>query len=137
MLKQLSNWLKDHQDLIVYLILGVATTAVNFIVYYPLLNIYNCPAFVSNIVAWTVAVLFAFVTNKIFAFKSKLWTLKVVLSEMGKFVACRILSGAVETLFLALTVDLLVWNGNVMKVLISILVIIMNYIASKFFVFRK
>lgn len=137
MRKQLSEWLKSHHDLIVYLILGVATTVVNFAVYYPLLNICHFSATVSNIVAWSVAVIFAFITNKIFAFNSKTWLTKVVLPEFGKFVACRVASGALETIFLTLTVDILFWNGNIMKLLISVIVVIVNYIASKYFVFKK
>lgn len=124
-------------DLIVYLILGVATTAVNFAVYYPLLNICGFSATVSNVIAWLVSVLFAFLTNKPFAFKSMDWSLKVSMPEFIKFLGCRIGSGAFETAYLAITVDILQWNGNIMKLLASIVVVTLNYIASKYFVFKN
>lgn len=137
MLKRLINMLKKHQDVLIYLVLGVATTAVNFAVYYPLLNVCKLSATVSNVIAWVVSVLFAFVTNKPLAFKSTDWSMGVTLPELIKFVGCRIGSGVLETGFLALTVDLLLWNGNIMKILISVVVVLANYIASKYFVFHK
>ena len=65
------------------------------------------------------------------------WSAKVVWPELVKFVGCRIGSGAVETAILLLTVDVLGWNGNVWKLITSVLVVILNYVASKLIVFRK
>lgn len=137
MLNKAHELLRKHRDLIIYLILGAATTAVNFAVYYPLLNILRLSATVSNVVAWVVSVLFAFVTNKPLAFKSMDWSAKVTLPEFVKFVGCRLGSGALETLFLTITVDVLSWNGNIMKLFISVIVVIANYVASKYFVFQR
>jgi putative flippase GtrA len=135
--KKLKELLIKHNDLIVYLILGVLTTLVNYAVYFPLHNLLSLSASVSNVFAWLVSVLFAFLTNKPLAFKSMDWSLKVTVPEFTKFVGCRVGSGLLETLFLMLTVDLLVWNGNIMKLIISVAVVLINYFASKFFVFRK
>ena len=135
--KKLKELLIKHNDLIVYLILGVLTTLVNYAVYFPLHNLLSLSASVSNVFAWLVSVLFAFLTNKPLAFKSTDWSLKVTVPEFIKFVGCRVGSGLLETLFLLLTVDLLVWNGNIMKLIISVAVVLINYFASKFFVFRK
>lgn len=137
MLNKLYELLRKYRDLIIYLLLGVGTTAVNFAVYYPLLNICGFSATVSNVVAWFASVLFAFATNKPLAFKSTDWSLRVTLPELIKFLGCRVGSGIFETLFLAITVDILLWNGNIMKILVSVFVVIANYIASKYFVFRK
>ena len=137
MLKTLTDVFKKHRDVFVYLLLGVATTAVNFIVYYPLLNLLRLTATVSNLIAWSVAVIFAFFTNKPLAFKSTNWSAAVTVSEFLKFVGCRIASGILETAFLAITVDILLCNGNVMKLIISVFVVVANYIASKYFVFHK
>ena len=135
--KKLRELLIKYNDLIVYLILGVLTTLVNYAVYFPLHNILSWSASVSNVIAWSVSVLFAFVTNKPLAFKSREWSLNVTIPEFAKFVGCRVGSGLLETAFLMLTVDFLLWNGNIMKLLISIAVVLINYFASKFFVFRK
>ena len=63
--------------------------------------------------------------------------MKTVIPELTKFVGCRIASGAMETVILFIAVDLLHWNGNVWKLLTSVLVVILNYFASKLLVFRK
>lgn len=137
MLYKAYELLRRYRELIIYLALGAATTAVNFAIYYPLLNIVKCSAGTSNIVAWIVSVLFAFVTNKPFAFKSMDWSVKVTLPEFIKFVGCRVCSGLIETMFLVVTVDVFLWNGNIMKLIISVVVVIANYIASKYLVFHK
>ena len=137
MRNELIEQLRKHRVLIIYLVLGAATTAVNFAIYYPLLNIAMCSVTVSNVVAWIVSVLFAFLTNKPLAFKSMDWSAKVAFPEFIKFVGCRLGSGVFETLFLAITVDVLLWNGNIMKLLVSVVVVITNYVASKFFIFHK
>ncbi len=86
---------------------------------------------------WVVAVAFAYLTNKPFVFQSHDWSCKTVVPELTKFVSCRIASGAMETGILFLTVDLLHWNGNVWKLVTQVLVVVLNYMASKLLVFRK
>ena len=130
-------WLRRKHELIVYLILGVATTVVNFLIYYPLYNYLCLSATLSNAIAWCVSVLFAFCTNKPLAFRSTDWSYPVVFSELVKFIGCRIGSGLFETLLLWFTVDLLLWNGNIMKLIASVFVVLSNYFASKYLVFRK
>lgn len=128
---------KTHWDVVIYLIFGVLTTVVNYLVYLPLYNLMGISATLSNIAAWVAAVAFAFVTNKPFVFQSHDWSGKTVLPELGKFVSCRVASGAMETAIIFLTVDLMHWNGNIWKLITSALVVILNYFASKLLVFRK
>ena len=129
--------IRKHYDILAYLFFGVLTTAVNYIVYLPCYNLMHFSAAVSNVIAWVVAVAFAYLTNKPFVFKSHDWSPGTVVPELTKFVTCRIGSGAMETAIIFLTVDLLHWNGNVMKLITSVLVVIVNYAASKLVVFRK
>ena len=126
-----------YSDVLVYLFFGVLTTAVNYLVYLPCFNLLQLSAAVSNVIAWVVAVAFAYLTNKPFVFKSYDWSTKTVLPELTKFVGSRLLSGAMETTIIYVTVDLLCWNGNVMKLLTSVAVVVFNYIASKLLVFKK
>ena len=91
----------------------------------------------SNVAAWVVSVAFAFLTNKPFVFRSHDWSLSTVLPELGKFVGCRLGSGAMETAIIFVTVDLFRWNGNWVKLVVSVLVVIANYAASKWLVFRE
>ena len=126
-----------YWDILSYLFFGVLTTAVNYLVYLPCYNWLHLSASISNVIAWVVAVAFAYVTNKPFVFKSHDWSWKTVGPELTKFVGCRIGSGLLETVILFVTVDCLVWNGNVWKLVTSVLVVLLNYVASKLLVFRK
>lgn len=137
MISFVRNLVKKHWDIITYLFFGVLTTAVNYIVYLPLYNWLHLSATLSNCVAWVAAVAFAYLTNKPFVFKSHDWSAQTVLPELAKFVGCRLGSGIAETAILFLTVDILSLNGNVMKLITSVLVVVLNYIGSKLLVFRK
>ena len=129
--------IEKYWDIISYLFFGVLTTAINYVVYLPCYNLLGLSAAVSNAIAWVVAVAFAYLTNKPFVFKSHDWSMKTVVPELTKFVACRVGSGVLETGLLLVCVDLLGWDGNVMKLVTSILVVILNYIGSKLLVFKK
>ena len=137
MLKKIYAMIRAHVDLIIYLIFGVLTTVVNYAVYLPCLNLWGFSAAWSNVIAWSVAVIFAYLTNKPFVFRSLDWSLGTVIPEAAKFIGTRIGSGGMETLILFLSVDVLGWNGNLWKIVTSVLVVILNYVGSKFFVFRK
>lgn len=137
MYQKMRSLLVRHWDIISYLVFGVLTTVVNYLVYLPCYNLLGLSAAVSNVIAWAVAVLFAYVTNKPFVFRSHDWSLQTVIPEFARFVGCRVASGGAETLILLLTVDILGWNGNLWKLLVSVLVVIANYFGSKLLVFKK
>ena len=136
-MERIKALLRKYQDVLSYLFFGVLTTAVNYLVYLPCYNLLGFSASVSNVIAWAAAVLFAFLTNKPFVFKSHDWSAQTVLPELAKFVSCRIGSGVLETVIIFVTVDWLGGNGNWMKLATSVLVVILNYFASKLLVFRK
>ena len=131
------NFVRKHWDILSYLFFGGLTTLVNFVVYYPCYNWLAMSATVSNVIAWVVAVAFAYLTNKPFVFQSHDWSWKTIGPELTKFVGCRIGSGLLETAAIFLTVDLLCWNGNVMKLVLAVVVVILNYLGSKLLVFKK
>ena len=136
MLLKIKKLLEKYRSEIIYLIFGVLTTLVNYIVYIPCLH-YLHSASVSNSIAWVFAVIFAYLTNKPFVFRSHDWSAKVVFPELAKFISCRLASGVLETAILFVTVDCLHWNGNIWKLITQILVVIFNYVGSKLLVFRK
>ena len=129
--------LKKYEEVISYLFFGGLTTVVNYLVYLPCYNLLQISGAVSNVIAWVAAVAFAYLTNKPFVFKSHDWSAKTVLPELTKFVSCRVGSGLLETAIIFVTVDCLSWNGNIIKIVTSVLVVVLNYIASKLVVFRK
>lgn len=136
-MKRIFNLIVKYQSILVYLIFGILTTLVNYLVFFPLFNWLHWSATLSNIIAWAAAVLFAFFTNKPFVFKSNDWSLNTVLNEATKFVGCRVGSGALETVIVWLMVDILNLNGNWTKIAVSFIVVVLNYISSKLLVFKK
>lgn len=137
MIQKLRSIIVKYWDILTYLVFGVLTTVVNYAVYLPVYNFCGISAAVSNMIAWVVAVAFAFLTNKPFVFHSHDWSAQTVLPELTKFVSCRIASGVLETVILFLSVDCMNWNGNIWKLVTQVLVIIINYVGSKLLVFRK
>lgn len=137
MLKKLKSLIETHNDILTYLVFGVLTTVVNYLVYLPCYNLLQLSASVSNAIAWVAAVAFAYLTNKPFVFKSHDWSAKTVLPELARFLGCRIGSGVAETVILLLTVDILGWDGNIWKLATSVLVVLLNYVGSKLIVFKK
>ena len=137
MFQKLWSLVKRHYDILAYLFFGGLTTVVNYLVYLPCYNLLHLSAAVSNGIAWVFAVAFAYLTNKPFVFKSHDWSAKTVLPELAKFVGCRIGSGLAETAILFVFVDLLQFNGNIWKLITSVLVVVLNYFASKLLVFKK
>lgn len=137
MVEKIKTLVQKHWDIISYLFFGGLTTVVNYLVYLPCYNWLGLSATVSNVIAWVAAVAFAYLTNKPFVFRSYDWSWKTVGPELVKFVGCRVGSGLLETAALFLTVDCLHWNGNVMKLILSVAVVILNYVGSKLLVFKK
>lgn len=137
MIQKIRALIEKYWDILIYLVFGVLTTVVNYAVYLPVYNFCGISAAVSNMIAWVVAVIFAFLTNKPFVFHSHDWSVKTVVPELIKFVSCRLASGVMETVILFLAVDLMDWNGNIWKLITQVLVIIINYVGSKLLVFRK
>lgn len=136
-MKWLQSLLSKHKAALTYLFFGVLTSLVDFLVFIPLHKLLGISATVSNTVAWIAAVLFAFFTNKLFVFQSKNCSAKSLLREFWKFSLCRIGTFLLEEAFLFITSDVLSYDGLVMKLVISVVVVIINYFGSKFFVFKK
>ncbi len=136
-MKRVRELIVKYWDVLAYLIFGVLTTVVNYLVYLPFHLMLGMPASVANAVAWAAAVAFAYLTNKPFVFRSHDWSAKTVVPELAKFVGCRVASGLIESGILLVTVDLLGWNGAIWKLVTSVLVVILNYIGSKLMVFTK
>lgn len=128
-----------NYEMITYIAAGVLTTAVNYVVYFlmPRFGENGADIVLANVTAWIAAVVFAFFVNKIFVFDSPGWDRKTFFREFFSFVSCRLLSLGLETLFLYVTVTLLKWNEPLCKIVSNIFVLVINYIASKFFIFKK
>ena len=121
-----------------YLIFGVLTTLINLLTYYVVTStILDASKAVelqiANVIAWFVAVIFAFVTNKRFVFESS----NDAKREFPKFIGARIVTLLMDMLIMFVGVSLLSFNHKIMKLFSEVIVIVSNYIFSKLFVFKK
>ena len=126
-----------YKEIINYLIFGVLTTIVNFVVYIIFARLLHTNETISNAIAWIISVLFAYITNKIYVFDSKEKKLNRIIKEIIAFFGCRAFSGAVDIGSFYLLVNKMGVNDIISKVLIAILVVILNYIFSKLLIFKK
>ena len=153
MLKRL---LCKYREIISYLFWGVMTTVVSWVTYSIFVSIFHTAAEISvlkfsfsldialaNILSWICAVSFAFITNKMFVFRSKSWRPHTAWPELWKFVSARLVTGIIEIIAVPALVgfgldqEIFGISGSWAKVIVSVVVIILNYIFSKLFVFRK
>ena len=129
--------LEKYRGLILYVVFGVLTTAINIAVYALCYRVLRLPNVPSNVIAWILAVLFAFVTNKLYVFESKSLERGTVLRELLSFVGARLATGLLDLAVMFVGVDLLHGPDLVIKVASNVIVIILNYVFSKLIVFRK
>ena len=125
-----------NRETISYLIVGVLTTGVGFGSYAAALYA-GFGIIAANTFSHVLAVIFAYITNKAFVFRSLDWSIKNILKEFGKFGSARIISYVLETALLVYLVDILGFHALITRMFTMTLVVIGNYIFSKFIVFKK
>ena len=126
-----------YKSIIAYLIFGVLTTLINWGSYFLCYNIVQIPNVPSTIIAWILAVAFAFITNKIWVFGSKSFNGKVLLHEIWTFLAARLITGILDVVIMYFAVDVFAMNSTVWKLISNIIVIVLNYIFSRLIIFKK
>ena len=136
-MEKLKRLWKRHKELILYVFFGGCTTLINIISYFACRELMHLPVVPADVLAWLVSVIFAYVTNKLFVFESKSWRLMLVLKEGAAFLAARVFSLGVDVAMLYVTVTVLGWWELPMKILANVVVIVINYIFSKWIIFRK
>ncbi len=125
-----------YREIIMYLIFGVLTTVVSFVSYYALLYL-GLHYLAAQIVSWVLAVAFAFAVNKLFVFEDKTESAQGLFYQMAGFVLVRLGSGVLETGLLWLAVGVASISEHIAKIPVAVLTVILNYIASKLFIFKK
>jgi len=126
-----------YKDIILYLLFGGCTTLVNVISYWICAHMLSIGVMPSTVIAWILAVLFAYVTNRKWVFHSEANGTNEILGEMAKFFGARIATGIVDWACMYIFVDVLGLNDVIIKILSNIVVIILNYVASKLIIFKK
>lgn len=130
---ELDNLYKKYKEVIDYIIVGALTTFVSIASYWVLRLIIN-NYMINTIISWICAVLFAYFANRKYVFRSKS---DKILDEFSKFVGCRILTLGMEIVLMYVFVSLFKINDMIAKIILQVIILILNYVFSKFFVFVK
>ena len=136
-MKKLIELYKKYSEIINYLIVGVLTTIVSIVIYAVFTKLFNVNYMISNIISWIGSVSFAYITNKIFVFKSKCDNEKDVLIEVYQFFKYRVFSLLIDILLMYVFVEVIQIDDMISKVIVQFIVVALNYIFSKLFVFKK
>lgn len=128
---------EKYKDTIPYLFFGVCTTFVNVIVYWICAYLMALNVMTSTIIAWITAVLFAYLTNRKWVFRSEAKTTKDIAKEIISFFGCRLATGVFDWLCMFVFVTRMGWNDVFIKFISNVIVIVLNYVASKFLIFKK
>lgn len=123
-----------YKELIMYGIFGVGATVINIVVFF-LCRKVGLALVPANSFAWVVAFIFAFITNKLWVFESKEWKGQTAVKEMLGFLTARLTTLFLDIFLMWLLVDMLAINDILSKIVVNIVVIAVNYVASKFLIF--
>jgi len=125
-----------NRETISYLIFGVITTGINIGIY-RLCTTVHIVYWLSTIIAWVIALIFAFVTNKIFVFESTNMQPVLVFKEAISFVAARLVSGLCDLGFMIFAVEIIHMDDFIAKIITNVFVVVINYLFSKLVIFKK
>ena len=139
MIKKIKEMYKKYEEIILYLIIGGLTTLVNILVYYLVTHSFLNPndkieLQIAEVISWVVAVLFAYYTNRKYVFKKNN---KANIKEATSFFSSRLTTLLIEMLIMYIFVSELKFDDKIIKIIAQVVVIILNYVFSKFFVFKK
>lgn len=147
---------KKYKEIITYIIFGVLTTVVSWGSYTVFVEMLSMKVFVGNLLSWVCAIVFAYITNKLWVFESKSWKPSVIGKEIVTFVASRGVTGVIEIVCVPLlaktgfdnlfygilekmniSIGILFTDGIYSKIFLSVVVVILNYFFSKFIIFKN
>lgn len=138
-MKKIKEMLKKYEEITHYLVVGVLTTIVSLASYFVCVHTFldstnGVEIQIANVISWILAVSFAYITNRIFVFKSKS---KNYLKEITSFCASRVLTLLMDMVIMFVFVTLLKRSDTIGKLISQVVVTVANYIFSKLFVFRQ
>lgn len=137
-MKKIKELYIKYKEVIKYLLFGGLSTVVNFISYFIAAKIFGIDEVISSGISWFCAVLFAYITNKLFVFESKTDGVKATIREAISFFLARVVSGILcDVGTFALMVKVFNINDIISKIVTQIMVVVVNYIFSKLIIFKK
>lgn len=132
-----SKLIRRYQEIILYLFFGALTVAVNTICYELAYEYIGWSNLASTLIAWLIAVIFAFFTNKNFVFQQQKQTSGQKNREFLSFISCRAATGVLDVLIMLVAVDVHHGNSMLWKTISNVVVIVINYVASKYLIFKR
>ncbi len=128
---------QKHKEVLLYLFFGGLAVFLNLALFVLFTKRFGWGALFANVVDWVICVLFQFITNKTWVFDAETDSAKGFWAQLAGFFSGRLLTLGVEELMLFVFIDRLHWNSLLVKLIAQIVVIVSNYVISKFFVFKK
>ena len=130
------DFINKYREYIAYIFWGGITTLVNIVSYWLSYNVLHFSNVFSTFIAWIIAVSVAFISNKLWVFKNQNTSWLTNLKELSLFLGFRFISEIFELVIMYWAVDLMNMNGVIWKITTNIIVMILNYIFSKFYIFK-
>lgn len=137
MMNQIKQMFARYKEIILYGFFGLGATFINIFSFFLLRQTVGAGLMVSNVLAWILAFIFAFITNKLWVFESKDWHGRTAAKEMTDFLAVRLATLALDIFCMWLAVHALHINEVISKIVVNMIVIVLNYAASRLWVFKN
>lgn len=128
--------IQNCKDIAPYIVFGILTTIVNIVVYCILVHVLGFKVLCGTVFAWVISVLFAYLTNRKWVFESVTSTKYEIIKELISFFTCRLMTGVLDWICMFVFVDLLNCRDLMIKIIANFIVVICNYLASKFIIFK-
>ena len=140
-MKKLWDWglgmYRKYQEAIDYLFWGGVAFVLSMVLFYIFANMMMIEEQIANAITWFICVIFTYLTNRTFVFKSKTTGMKAITKEFTEFTTARLATLVLENIVLFICIDLLLWHNMLAKLIGQFLVIVSNYILSKLWIFKK
>ena len=140
-MKKIWDWgvgmYRKYQEGIDYLFWGGVAFVLSMVLFYIFANVMMIEEQIANVITWIICVIFTYVTNRTFVFKSKTTGVKAITKEFTEFTTARLATLVLENVVLFICIDLLLWHNMIAKLIGQFLVIVSNYILSKVWIFKK
>ena len=128
---------RKYEEGINYLFWGGVAFVLSMVLFYIFANMMMMDEQIANVITWIICVIFTYVTNRTFVFKSKIKGAKAIAKEFSEFTTARLATLVLENIVLFICVDLLLWHNMIAKLIGQFLVIVSNYVLSKLWIFKK
>lgn len=136
-LRVLQPFYQKQKEALLYLFFGGLAFVLNIAVFALLSNVFHLDPLLGNVISWIITVLFAFYTNRIWVFQAPTTTRKEFFQQLASFFSGRIVTLLIEELLLGIFITWLQSPEIPVKVIAQVVVIVLNYVISKLFIFHS